>query len=115
MDHPDSNAAWKQFRYDQLTSLVRELADYCHRKGKKLSAAVFPGPAIAKQLVRQEWDKWQLDEVMPMLYQQFYYGNLDWIRKETAEGVKALEQDVPLYSGLYIPALNPRDLQNAIS
>ena len=115
MDHLDSNAAWKQFRYDQLTSLVRELADYCHSKGKKLSAAVFPGPAIAKQLVRQEWDKWQLDEVMPMLYQQFYYGNLDWIRKETAEGVKALEQDVPLYSGLYIPALNPRDLQNAIS
>jgi hypothetical protein len=114
MEHPDSNADWKQFRYNQITSLVSELSDYCHRKGKKLSAAVFPGPSVAKQIVRQAWDKWPLDEVMPMLYQNFYYGNLDWIRQETIEGVKALDQSVPLYSGLYIPSLNPRDMQTAI-
>jgi hypothetical protein len=114
MEHPDSSAAWKQFRYDQLTLLVRELADYCHGKGKKLSAAVFPGPSAARQMVRQDWDKWPLDEVIPMLYQNFYYGTLDWIRQETAEGVKALDQTVPLYSGLYIPSLNPRDMQSAI-
>ena len=65
-------------------------------------------------MVRQEWDKWPLDEVMPMLYQNFYYGTLDWIRQETAEGVKALDHAVPLYSGLYIPSLNPRDMQSAI-
>ncbi len=114
MEHPDSNADWRQFRYNQLTSLVSELSDYCHRKGKKISAAVFPGPSIAKQLVRQAWDKWPLDEVMPMLYQHFYYGNLDWIRQETAEGAKATGLAVPLYSGLYIPSLNPRELQTAI-
>jgi uncharacterized lipoprotein YddW (UPF0748 family) len=114
MEHPDTNAAWKQFRYDQVTSLVNELSGYCHAKGKKLSAAVFPGPAIAKQLVRQEWDKWPLDEVFPMLYQNFYYGSLDWIRKETAEGVGSMLQPVPLYSGLYIPSLNSRELQSAI-
>jgi hypothetical protein len=115
MEHPDDNADWKQFRNDQLTSLVNELSDYCHQKGKKLSAAVFPGPSIAKQIVRQAWDKWNLDEVMPMLYQNFYYGNLDWIRQETTEGAKALNQAFPQYSGLYIPSLNPRDMQTAIS
>ncbi|MEI6457100.1 MAG: family 10 glycosylhydrolase, partial [bacterium] len=114
MDHPDSNNSWRQFRYDEVTSLVRELAGYCHAQGKKLSAAVFPGPAIAKQLVRQEWDKWPLDEAMPMLYQNFYLGSLDWIRVETAEGVRSLDPAVPLYSGLYIPSLTPRDLQTAI-
>jgi len=114
MEHPDSNADWRQFRYDQITSLVKELADYCHLKGKKISAAVFPGPSISKQLVRQAWDKWPLDEVMPMLYQNFYYGNLDWIEQETAEGVKALDPGIPLYSGLYLPSLRPRDMQSAI-
>lgn len=114
MDHPDNSAEWKQFRYNQVTSLVRELKDYCYGKEKKLSAAVFPGPTIARQLVRQSWDEWPLDEVMPMLYQNFYNENLDWIRSETAEGVKSTNLSVPLYSGLYIPSLTPHDLQTAI-
>jgi hypothetical protein len=115
MEHPEENADWRQFRYDEVTSVVSELSRYCHGKGKKISAAVFPGPAIAKQIVRQEWNRWPLDEVMPMLYQSFYYGSLDWIRIETAEGVSVLEKTVPLYSGLYIPSLTPRDLQLAIN
>lgn len=115
MMRPDTNLAWKEFRYGQVTSLVKELAEYSRVQKKKISAAVFPGPAIAKQLVRQEWDKWPLDEFMPMLYQGFYYGSLDWIRLETNEGVKSVIQDTPLFSGLYIPSLNPRELQSAIS
>jgi hypothetical protein len=115
ISHPDSDQAWKQFRYDQITDLVRGLAEYCHKNRKKISAAVFPGPSVAKKLVRQEWEKWPLDEVMPMLYQNFYYGNQSWIEDETAEGVKALSSVIPLYSGLYIPSLNPREMQSAIS
>jgi uncharacterized lipoprotein YddW (UPF0748 family) len=114
LEHPDSNATWRQFRYEQITSLVGELKDHCTQQGKKLSAAVFPGPSIARSLVRQDWDRWNLDEVFPMLYQNFYYGSLDWIRKETAEGVASLRGRAPLYAGLYIPSLTPRDLQNAI-
>ena len=115
MVNPENDTSWRQFRLNQVTSLVCELAEYCHQKGKSLSAAVFPGPGISKQLVRQDWENWPLDEVMPMLYQNFYYGNLDWIKKETAEGMKALDHKAPLYSGLYIPSLDPRELQTAIS
>jgi len=115
MKSPDSSAGWRQFRYDQITALVRELSDYCHLKGKKISAAVFPGPTVAKKLVRQEWNRWPLDEVLPMLYQGFYYGNLDWIRIEASEGVNALAPSVPLYSGLYIPSLSPREMHSAIA
>lgn len=115
MESPETNADWRQFRMDQITSLVNEVADHCHGRGAKLSAAVFPGPSVAKQLVRQEWNKWKLDEAMPMLYQNFYYGSLDWIRQQTGEGVTALETRIPLYSGLYIPSLNPRELLTAIS
>ena len=114
MEHPDSNAAWRQFRYDQVTSLVKDLKLHCGRSGMKLSAAVFPGPDIARELVRQDWDHWTLDEVFPMLYQNFYYGTLDWIRLETSEGVSSLYGSAPLYSGLFIPALTPREMQTAI-
>jgi uncharacterized lipoprotein YddW (UPF0748 family) len=114
MERPDTAGDWRQFRYDQLTSLVTNLSGYCHEKGKRISAAVFPGPSIAKQLVRQSWDKWPLDEVMPMLYQNFYYETLDWIGKETSEGVKSRIQVIPVYSGLYIPSLNPRNMQEAV-
>jgi len=115
MEHPEQGADWRQFRLDQVSSLVDELADYCHVGGKRISAAVFPGPGISKQLVRQEWNRWPLDEVISMLYQNCYFGSLDWIGSETAEGVKALNPSVPLCSGLYIPALTPRDLHTAIA
>ena len=114
MEFPDRIKEWRQFRVHQVTAVVSELADYCHARGKRISAAVFPGPSIARQIVRQEWDQWPLDEVMPMLYQSFYYGSHDWIRSKTEEGVQSLNSTVPLYSGLYIPSLNPRDLHDAI-
>ena len=36
------------------------------RKEKEISAAVFPGPhSHAVKMVRQEWDKWNLDAFLP--------------------------------------------------
>jgi hypothetical protein len=49
-----------------------------------------------------------------MLYHSFYYGSLDWIRIQTSEGVGVLNRKAPLYSGLYLPALNPGELHTAI-
>jgi len=114
MDHPELDSAWRQFRYNRINGLVKELAAYCHQKGKRISAAVFPGPSLAKQLVRQEWDCWPVDDFMPMLYQNFYFGSLDWIKVETEEGVKAAGSGRKLFGGLFIPSLNPRELKTAI-
>jgi hypothetical protein len=38
---------------------------------KKLTAAVFPYPEMADHMVRQRWDKWNIDEVYPMIYHNF--------------------------------------------
>lgn len=114
MDHPEESEVWRKFRQERITEVVKNLAVACQKKGKKISAAVFPGPALARKIVRQSWDLWPLDEVMPMLYQNFYFGSLDWIRQETAEGVQAMKSATPLYSGLYVPGMNPRELQSAV-
>ena len=107
--HPD----WLQFRYDTITSLVNLLAAEVHDANKRLTAAVFPTPTIAKALVRQEWTKWPLDAVLPMAYNGFYKEGVGWVERATREGVEALGGRIPLYTGLYVPDLPPADLARA--
>lgn len=101
-DNAQNNEQWKQFRYDVVTKFVNRLSDDVHKAGKKISAAVFPGPSLSKKMVRQEWDKWNLDMTMPMLYNDFYSAGPEWVGELTKEGVTALNGKNPLYSGLFI-------------
>ena len=111
---PSANQAWLQFRYDSVTRLVNELALVTKEFKKKLTAAVFPTPDIAKKLVRQEWVKWDLDAIFPMIYHNFYEKDIPWIETATREGTEALNGKFPFYSGLFIPALTPDNISEAI-
>jgi hypothetical protein len=103
VEDPSQVEAWKQYRYDLITTLVNRLADEVHARGKKISAAVFPGPgSVAKKIVRQEWDRWNLDAFYPMNYNDFYLEDTRWIGEVTREGVEAIGGTKPLYSGLFI-------------
>ncbi|MFQ5571474.1 MAG: putative glycoside hydrolase [Rhodothermales bacterium] len=113
LEDPPSNEAWLQYRYDSITHVVNRMADAVHARGKQLTAAVFPTPDIARALVRQDWTRWNLDAVLPMMYHSFYNEDVAWVGKATREGVEALAGAFPLYSGLYIPALTPDELAQA--
>jgi len=103
VEDPSTIEEWKQFRYDQITRIVNRLADMAHSKNKLITAAVFPGPgSIAKKIVRQEWDKWNLDAFYPMNYNDFYLEGTPWIGEVCKEGVEAINNRKPLYSGLFI-------------
>jgi len=110
---PAANRAWLQYRYDTITEVVSLLADEAHARRKLLTAAVFPTPAIARALVRQDWTKWKVDAVLPMIYNGFYKEDVAWVERATREGVQALGGRIPLYSGLYVPDLPPADLAEA--
>lgn len=100
---PSTVEEWKQYRYDLITSIVNRLADKIHARGKEINAAVFPGPnSIAKKIVRQEWDKWNLDAFFPMNYNDFYLEGTRWIGEMCKEGVTSINNRKPLYSGLFI-------------
>ena len=102
-DDPSQVLEWKQFRYDLITNLVNRLVNDIKPTGKDITAAVFPGPnSVAKQIVRQEWDRWNLDAFYPMNYNDFYLEGPDWVGEVTREGVEAINRRVPLYSGLFI-------------
>lgn len=113
LNDPPAHDEWVQFRYDQITQVVTRLADVVHGHDKQITAAVFPTPRIARRLVRQDWPSWPLDAVMPMIYHNFYEEPVDWIETATREGVAALDPEVPLYSGLFVPELSPEELGEA--
>ena len=109
-DDPSQDQKWKQFRYDSITNLVNRIAKEVHARDKKLSASVFATPDLARKFVRQDWDKWDLDFVLPMIYYQFYAEPMDFVRTATAEGVKALKGSKPLYTAQYLSEKTSEDV-----
>ena len=105
---------WKQFRCNAVSSLVKELKAIAKNKNKKLSAAVFPYPEMSKEMVLQDWSSWDLDIVCPMNYHHFYDGDIDWISDSVSKGVKYKKSDGMYLSGLFLGALSPSKLNEAI-
>jgi len=79
---------------------IEIIADAVHKKGKEISAAVFPTPAIARKLVRQDWERFNLDAFMPMIYFNDYNGDLDWVANVVREDVSVLQGRASLFAGL---------------
>jgi len=110
LDDPQSNEAWRQFRYDSITNLVNgKLIPEAKKYKKQITAAVFPN----WWHVRQEWRAWKLDGVLPMLYHGFYNEDLNWVKMQCKKGVGDMIVPKPLYSGLFMSDLNPDELKEA--
>ena len=107
---------WKNFRLNAIKALVDDAYKIVNKNNKKLTAAVFPYPEMADHMVRQRWDKWDIDEVYPMIYHSFYNEEIDWIGYATKQGVADLEaKNVGLNTGIYLPPFTSGDeLKEAI-
>jgi hypothetical protein len=87
---PSTCPEWAQFRCDAVTDLVNDIAAAIHAKGKKVSAAVFPGPAsFAIPAERQDWGKWDVDMFFAMNYNALHNQGVGWIRDVTVEELEA--------------------------
>lgn len=114
-ENPAIDMEWKQFRLNKIKAMVDEAYTIAHEHGKNLTAAVFPYPEMADHMVRQRWDKWNVDAVLPMIYHSFYNEEIDWIGFATGQGVKDLEgTNTELHTGIYLPPLNGDELAEAI-
>jgi hypothetical protein len=114
LEDPSAHKGWREFRWRSITEVVTLLSRTVRAHGKRISAAVFATPFLARQCVRQEWDRWPLDMVFPMVYQNFYLEDVDWIGRATREGVQATPKGLRLYSGLFVPRLDPASLRRAV-
>jgi hypothetical protein len=103
VNDPSTVQEWKQYRYDLITNLVAKLSKDVHAKNKMLTAAVFPGPhSVAEKIVRQQWHKWDIDMIFPMNYNDFYLESPEWVGAMVKEGVNAVDNKKPIFSGLFI-------------
>ena len=113
MEHPELSTEWRQYRLNAITTLVNEISELVHNENQRLTAAVFPFPEMSRQMVRQAWNDWNLDEAFPMIYHNFYRENINWIGYATEQGVNDVE--FPINTGLYMPAFKTtKDLEAAI-
>ena len=84
-------AEWRKFRCDNVTALVRGVAERVRREtpGMKLSAAVFPSLERDPGSIGQDWGSWcregLLDFVCPMDYSG-NFGSLAASQKESLDG-----------------------------
>ncbi len=111
---PSKNQAWREFRENQITALVNRLSRKIRKQGKMVTAAVFPTPAIARRLVRQNWPQWDVDAFFPMMYHPFYHKTVQWLYEATQEGVRQINKRQKLYSGIYVRAFQPDTLARAL-
>ena len=115
LEYPAESQSWINFRLNAITRVVKTISDRMNADGKFLSAAVFPGPSMARQMVRQDWGNWPLKAYFPMTYNGFYYEGPEWIGASVAESVKAVQGQADIYPGLMYPdLLNGNDLEKAL-
>lgn len=107
---------WKNFRLNAIKAVVDDAYKIVHKNNKILTAAVFPYPEMSGHMVRQRWDKWNIDEVYPMIYHGFYNEEVDWIGYATKQGVTDLSaKKVGLNTGVYLPDFkSSEELRQAI-
>ncbi|MEM1320537.1 MAG: family 10 glycosylhydrolase [Bacteroidota bacterium] len=110
-DDAPAHEAWRQFRYDAVSNVVNNFCVPMARKyNKPITAAVFPN----WESVRQQWHRWDLDAFLPMLYHGFYNADVNWIGEEVRKARQRLgERKTPVYSGLFMPHLEGRELEQA--
>ncbi len=114
IEDPANNKDWVEFRYNSITNLVNDIYDVVHAEGKMLSAAVFPTPKLAKQLVRQDWVNWKIDALMPMIYHEYYFEPLSWVGQAAKEGVDALNGKIPFYSGIFTVWIDAEEMDDVV-
>ncbi|MFV0248382.1 MAG: hypothetical protein ACK5H1_05435 [Tenacibaculum sp.] len=108
---------WKNFRLNAVKSIVDNAYKIVKSYNKKLTAAVFPYPEMASHMVRQRWDKWNIDEVYPMVYHGFYNKEINWIAYATKQGVEDLKgKNIGLNTAVYLPSFkSAKELAKAIN
>jgi uncharacterized lipoprotein YddW (UPF0748 family) len=100
LEDPSTDENWLQFRCDQITEVANEIAEVVHSYGKVMAASPFPTPAMARKMVRQDWGKWNLDIVFPMVYHNFYTGDVSFISDCMIEDERDKNPMTTLYCGM---------------
>ena len=105
LQYPQQSQSWVNFRLDGITRVIDTITKALKADGKQVSSAVFPGPSMAKKMVRQDWGNWHLDAYFPMIYNGFYNEGPQWIGRSVKESVQTINGKANVYAGLFFPSI----------
>ena len=97
---PSRDEKWCQFRCDQVTEVANLMCDVAHRAGKLVTASPFAAAGLAKFMVFQDWEKWDLDIVHPMAYCDFYTMDPSFAKDATLSNVLAAPEKTMVMTGV---------------
>lgn len=112
----EDSASWMKFRLNSVVELVNRISKRVHQETSTLvTAAVFPTPKMSAHMVRQDWGKFEIDAVFPMLYHGFYNQDVNWVGECVKEGIETMEVKKDLIVGTFLPdCTTPEKLQEVI-
>ena len=99
-EDPSRDPVWWQFRCDKVTECANLMAQTVRKYGKVVTASPFATPKVASFMVAQDWGKWDLDIVFPMLYTDFYTQEPGFAYDGTIENNRDKNPDTVLGVGL---------------
>ena len=108
-EDPSKDEKWRQFRCDQISEVANLIAEVVHSHGKMMSGSPFPTPKMSARMVRQDWSKWNMDIVFPMVYHDAYTEDPSFITDCTIANVKEKNPNTTLFCGMSLP-YNGRDM-----
>lgn len=99
-------AHWQHWRQERIVDQVAWYREQLRKEkdpSMRLSAAVFPTPAIARKNVQQNWPKFAqfLDFVCPMIYAKQFWGQpVSWTEDAVRQGKAELATGTKLLAGI---------------
>ncbi|MEM9933271.1 MAG: family 10 glycosylhydrolase [Bacteroidota bacterium] len=109
MEAPDENMGWRHYRWDAITNIVQNLYTQAQAADKKVSASVFPTPYYGRKMVRQDWLNWKVDKLYPMMYHNFYHGDIRWLEDVMKDCLSQKKELMKLHASLYLPSILKED------
>ena len=113
--HPDKDEEWREFRLNSVARVANALSERIRAHYLRSACAVFPTPAIACQLVRQDWSRFNVDLALPMAYFSFYDEAAEWVAKVSREATEQTCERIPVAPGLHLPDCTPDQIHTELN
>lgn len=113
LEDPSKDKDWAAFRLEPIVDIVNTVAARVKKEtGVAASAAVFPTPEMSRTHVRQDWSRFEIDAVCPMIYNGFYNKPISWIGETVKEDVETMGTPKTLLAGVYVPDIKETEKMN---
>ena len=99
-EDPTRDPQWCEFRRRMITEVANTAAEVAHEYGKKVTASPFASTKIASFMVGQDFSKWNLDLVFPMVYTDFYTMEPGFVYDASRQNIETGNPETVQFCGL---------------